>query len=187
VLNIEQNETWRPIKGFEKLYEVSTLGNISNYRKILKPQLINSGYYRIMLAINGIKYYYLVHRIVAETFIDNPKKLREVNHIDGDKLNNTFINLEWVSSKDNKKHAKAIGLTVYNIPTKGLKLGYSSKFSNVSYDANRKKWIGSVRHEGKNHYQRRFDTELEAALHVNWILDKLNITDRPRNFIQLNA
>ena len=58
-----------------------------------------------------------------------------------------------------------------------------SKYHNVTYDKNRNKWIGQVRHNNKNWHMKRFDTEVEAALHVNWILDTLNLTDRPKNII----
>ena len=58
-----------------------------------------------------------------------------------------------------------------------------SKYHNVTYDKNRNKWVGQIRHEKKNWYMKRFNTEVEAALHVNWIIDKLELTDRPKNVI----
>lgn len=53
---------------------------------------------------------YFVHRLVAEKYIPNPKKLTQVNHKDGNKLNNCVDNLEWVSPKDNIAHAIKLGL-----------------------------------------------------------------------------
>jgi len=52
----------------------------------------------------------LKHRIIAEKFVPNPKELPEVNHIDGDKLNNHYTNLEWVSHQDNVLHGYEKGL-----------------------------------------------------------------------------
>ncbi len=179
MLNTE--EIALPVVGFEDFYEVSSKGQISNYRKILSPFVNNSGYLVIDLKVNGSRSKKLVHRLVAETFLGNPLNKKEVNHKDGNKLNNSIENLEWVTSSENKKHALQTGLKIYNIPTKGKKLGKASKYHNVSYDKSRDKWIGSIREANQTLYQKRFDTEIEAAKHVNWIIDTLNLSDRPKN------
>lgn len=184
VLNLTlENEIWNPIydETVPCYYLVSNLGRITNQKKIMSQCMINSGYKTTTFKINGVAYKKLVHRIVAQSFLPNLENKREVNHIDGDKLNNTVNNLEWVSSKENKKHARETGLTVYNIPTLGLKLGKESKYHNVFYDKSRSKWVGVVRVQGKNHFQKRFNTEIEAARHVNWIIDQLGLVDRPKN------
>lgn len=181
VLNINK-EVGVPIVGFEYLYEISNHGNISNYRKILKTYKINSGYLCIDLTKDCKKYKFLLHRLVAKAFIPNPENKAEVNHKDGNKLNNCVENLEWVTSAENKQHARITGLSEYNIPTKGIKLGRSSKFFNVTFDKTRGKWQGGVRHANKNHFIKRFNTEIEAAKHVNWIIDYLKL-DRPKNII----
>ena len=178
VLNTE--EIALPVVGFEDLYEISSKGRVSNYRKILSPFVNNSGYQVIDLNINGIRVKKLVHRLVAETFLENPLNKKEVNHKDGNKLNNSKENLEWTTSSENKKHALQTGLKIYNIPTKGKKLGKASKYHNVSYDKSRNKWIGFLRVNKQTYYQKRFDTEIEAAKHVNWIIDILGV-DRPKN------
>ena len=181
VLNVIQEE-WKPIKGFEGLYEISNTGKFRNNRNELKLRKHNIGYSGLMLAKEGKKSYKLVHRVVAETFIPNPEQKREVNHIDGNKKNNLITNLEWVTSSENKQHALLIGITDYKHPPLGRKLSKCpSKYHNVAWDKDRKKWIGVVRHEKKDYFRKRFDTELEAAAHVNWILDKLQLYDRPRN------
>ena len=69
----------------------------------LSPSL-SSGYAQVKFSNGDIKKNYQVHRLVAELFIPNPKKLDIVNHIDGDKLNNAVSNLEWVDRKGNAKH-----------------------------------------------------------------------------------
>ena len=72
----------------------------------LKPQLNNKGYLRIVLG----KQTYFVHRLVAMIYIPNPNNLPQVNHKDGNKLNNSVENLEWCSNLENRQHALANGL-----------------------------------------------------------------------------
>lgn len=183
------NIIWKPLKNFEKFYEISTTGKIKSIRfnKIMKSYVNNSGYECIDLKDDEKKHKKLVHRLVAETFIINESELPEVNHKDENKLNNSLDNLEWCSRSHNKQHSMKTG-TYNKIYTQKNNLGKKasttkSKYYNVSYDNTRNKWIGYVRHNNKNWYNKRFDTEEEAALHVNWILDELNLTDRPRNII----
>lgn len=176
-------ETGLPVKNFKGMYEISSHGKVSNYRIIMKPYIINSGYLSIKFTKNKIRTSHLIHRLVAEAFIPNTENKREVNHIDGNKLNNKVTNLEWVTSAENKQHAIATGLKVYNLPTLGIKKGKGSKYFNVSYVKGRNKWVGCVRHNKKTYFQKRFNTEIEAAKHVNWILDELKLFDRPRNVL----
>ena len=74
--------------------------------RVFKPKPANNGYYRTSL---GLQRDY-THRIVAKHFVDNPFNLPEVNHIDGDKANNYYRNLEWVTRKQNCEHASRTGL-----------------------------------------------------------------------------
>lgn len=109
-------EKWKYIKGYEKVYEISDLGNIKSLPrknakgKMLNPARNNRGYLRVALCLDGKVRYDSVHRLVAETFIPNPRKLPEVNHIDGNKLNNNVTNLEWVTKGQNQIHAYKEGL-----------------------------------------------------------------------------
>jgi len=182
VLNTEQ-EIWKPIKGFELFYQVSSLGRVSNYRKVMQAQTMPRGYKTIGLTITGKHFTRLIHRLVAENFIDNPESKPEVNHKDGDKSNNSVANLEWCTSSENKQHAYSTGLTVYNVPTRGLKIGKNSKYHNVTYDKARGKWQACVREAGVNYFQKRFDNEEAAARHVNWIIDHLKLTGRAKNIV----
>lgn len=170
-----------PIKGYENIYWIDTQGNIYNARKQLKTYFTNTGYECIKLVKDGVRKSPTIHRLVALQFIPNPDNKAEVNHIDGDKSNNHVSNLEWSTSSENKKHALQTGLKVYNNPSQGLRIGNSSKFHNVTYDKSRSKWKACVRHNNQNYGQKRFDTEEEAARHVDATID-LHGLDRPKNF-----
>lgn len=103
--NLEQ-KTY-PIKGFEKYYYLT-----ENFRLIhrptnkeKKPVIDNhTGYYKFHLWQNNIYKSVYLHRLIAEIFIPNPEGKKYVNHIDGNKLNNTLLNLEWVTCKENIRH-----------------------------------------------------------------------------------
>lgn len=114
-------EIWKDVNGYE--YQVSNKGNVRSKDKhqffwnsvkncervlkgrLLKPYKYESGYLIVTLYKNGKPKPILVHRLVAETFIENPLNKKEVNHIDCDKGNNNVSNLEWVTPKENMQHA----------------------------------------------------------------------------------
>lgn len=112
-------EIWKDIDGYEGLYMVSSFGNVKSLdRKVLnkgklcirKGKVLNKletwcGYFRVRLYKNGKYKFYLIHRLVAETFIPNPNKFNVVNHIDYNKKNNNIENLEWCSQSYNMIHA----------------------------------------------------------------------------------
>ena len=98
-------EEWRSIKDYEGYYEVSNKGRVRSKYRILKPQLQANGYYSVRLSKNNIVQMKRVHRLVAETFIANPCNRNQVNHIDGNKLNNNVENLEWVTPSENTQHS----------------------------------------------------------------------------------
>lgn len=78
--------------------------------KILKHTKSSAGYAVISICINGQSTVCYIHRILAETFIPNPDNKKYVNHIDGNKMNFSLDNLEWVTSSENNKHAYLTGL-----------------------------------------------------------------------------
>lgn len=101
------------VKIYNGKYDVSSDGEIfSNVgtRKRMIGKVGNNGYRMVVLTVDGKKLYPMVHRLVAEVFIPNPKNLREVNHKDGNKLNNSVDNLEWVTTRENQLHARDMGL-----------------------------------------------------------------------------
>jgi hypothetical protein len=181
-------ESWKPVRGYEQLYWVSNKGRVKNSRKLMKFYRISSGYLCIDFTSNKVKKKFLVHRLVAANFLDNTEEYPEVNHIDENKDNNTTSNLEWCSCSHNTQHSIASG-TYDKIYTTRNTLGKkhlpntSSKYHNVSYDKNRDKWVAQIRHQGKNCGMKRFNTEIEAALHVNTVIDEIGLIDRPKNII----
>jgi hypothetical protein len=118
-------EIWKDIKNYEGIYQVSNYGNIkrvprtilrNNGRSIpykeylLKPNITPKGYLRIQLVKNTKQSNLFIHRLVAETFVPNPENKPEVNHINGNKKDAFYKNLEWTTSSENQQHAYDIGL-----------------------------------------------------------------------------
>ena len=95
-------EKWEKIKGFEK-YSVSNKGNVRNDKtgRILKPHVSTSGYYQVMMGRKTIPQY--IHRLVALAFIPNIDNKPQVDHIDGNRLNNNLSNLRWVTVSENRR------------------------------------------------------------------------------------
>jgi len=109
-------ELWKPIKGYEN-YKASTFGRICSIPRgrrkngcYLKPNVGNSGYRYVSLCKDGVPKSFTVHRLIAATFLEDDSTRGDVNHIDGDKLNNRVENLERTTRKENMIHAVANGL-----------------------------------------------------------------------------
>lgn len=98
-------------------YSVSTEGQVKNINtnKILKGVIKDNGYREYQLVFDGKRKYVLGHRLVADAFIDNPENKLQVNHINGNKLDNSVGNLEWVSASENNKHAWDSSLNSANV------------------------------------------------------------------------
>ena len=97
-------EIWKDKKDYEGHYQVSNCGRVKSIKfgkEIILKQNIKGGYYSVVLSKNGILKNYLVHRLVAEAFLDNPDNLPQVNHKDECKTNNIVSNLEWCDRKYN--------------------------------------------------------------------------------------
>lgn len=114
-------EIWKPVKGFEGFYEVSTYGNVRScdrtvfvhksgkeHRATRKGKILKKWvaveYYHVTFSKDGKIYAPFVHKLVAETFIPNPNELRTVNHKDENKLNNQVDNLEWCTQVYNRNY-----------------------------------------------------------------------------------
>lgn len=94
------------IEGY-KNYIITCSGDVinTNTGRTLKNQVNNCGYHRVQLSKSGGTKRMFVHRLVATAYIDNADNLPQVNHIDGDKLNNAVRNLEWCTASANHKHS----------------------------------------------------------------------------------
>lgn len=118
-----ESEIWKPVVGYEGLYEVSNLGRIKSLsrltschgyftkswpEKILHPTIQNNGYMSLPLYKHGVMKRYSVHRLVAMAFIENPNDYSCVDHIDTDKTNNRVDNLRWCNHKSNSNNPKTI-------------------------------------------------------------------------------
>ena len=125
-------EVWKQSVG---QYMISNLGRIKSPKrtdasgheraeKIIKSYVTCFGYERVNLYVDGKRKNYYVHRLVAEAFIENDNSLLQINHIDGNKLNNKVNNLEWVTGSYNQKHAYKNGLKFpkYNDPSVSKKV-----------------------------------------------------------------
>lgn len=102
------NEEWRKVD-ICPTYEVSNLGRMRSY-KIIREQYSCDGYPRVQLWSKAKSVKRAIHRLVAIAFIPNPEGKCQVNHIDGNRLNNRVENLEWCTPQENTNHAIAMGL-----------------------------------------------------------------------------
>lgn len=121
-------EEWKDIVGYEGIYRVSNQGKvlslnygpkgknhfINNSERVMRQTKSNCGYLQVMLYKDGKPKVKYVHRLVAEAFIEKVDGMNQVNHKDGDKTNNSVENLEWVSARQNTRHAINAGLRPVN-------------------------------------------------------------------------
>ena len=114
-------EQWKDIAGFEGIYQVSDTGQVRSLDRVddrgrhLKGATMTAnpkvGYRMLKLCKNSKCTPVTIHRLVATAFIPNPEGKPEVNHLDGDKQNNTVTNLVWATYSENALHATASGLS----------------------------------------------------------------------------
>lgn len=104
-------EIYKDIDEFNN-YQVTSWGRVFNKETGRFVALVENekGYFRVDLWSDGSRKHCKVHRLVAEAFIPNPEKKPQVNHIDGNKQNNSITNLEWVTNAENAEKARVLGM-----------------------------------------------------------------------------
>ena len=172
------SEVWKPIKGYECIYEVSSLGRLRSVDrtyeqvnrfgtmsvhslkgKILSPKPTKAGYLRIGLRPQpDIRNWHSVHRLVAEAFIPNPDNLPQVNHKDENKQNNNVSNLEWCTASYNSSHGTV----------------QSRRYQNGG--GKRKKKVGRYNEDGKllSQYESIAEASSEFGINYMYLSDILN-------------
>lgn len=106
-------ELWKDIDGYEGLYQVSNLGNVRSLKwrrtKTIKNLCLkrhNKGYLQVGLTKDNVSKMYLVHRLVAQAFMENPNNYECINHKDENKQNNIVENLEWCTKAYNNQYSR---------------------------------------------------------------------------------
>lgn len=111
-INLLQGKMIKDISGFEQLYKIISDGQVFSIRnkKMLTPRLNGRGYLHVTLCNKGIDKNVYLHRLVGLAFIPNLDNKSEINHKDGNKLNNNYSNLEWFTRSENQLHSFRTGL-----------------------------------------------------------------------------
>ncbi|UIW10316.1 NUMOD4 motif protein [Flyfo siphovirus Tbat2_3] len=118
-------EIWKPVLGFEEFYEISSIGNVRSLDRYvtypkgftrlfkgqpIRPYMSQDGYLSISFRIGGRKSHHRqIHRMVAEAFCFKPHGCDVVNHIDCNRANNHFKNLEWTTNQKNTEYRDILG------------------------------------------------------------------------------
>ena len=144
-------EIWKDIKGYDGIYKISNLGSVKSLaryeeyeingktvkrirkEKILAKCVDNQGYIIVALSLNKKIKYYKVHRLVAKHFVPNTDNKDTVNHIDCDKTNNVYTNLEWCTASENVIHAYENNLIKHH--TRKIKCVEDNKYFNSINEA----------------------------------------------------
>ena len=145
--NFEDFEVWKPVKGYEELYEVSNLGRVRSLDRYVKlggkqksDQLVlkkgrmlsekdnGHGYKSVHLTVNRNTKDKYVHRLVAQAFLNNPDNLPEVNHKDENKSNNCLDNLEWCTSQYNDLYGNHLKTNSKPVIMYDLQMNYIDEF-----------------------------------------------------------
>lgn len=192
-MKLKLNEEIKEIPGYEGIYSATSLGRIYSHRRLQKNgkrfikcggkffnvRLNMDGYPILNLSANGKCKTVRVHRLIAKTFIPNPYNLPEINHIDGNKLNNSIENLEWCNHRHNLNHAMTAKLLPYKKASK-----FYGLYRNDRNSINRKPWAAQTRVNKKHIYIGSYNTEIEAAqAYNNYIIN--NNLNRPLNDIRI--
>jgi len=142
-------EDWKWIEGYGKDYKICSNGDVISCRfnkeKILKPRII-SDYLIVTLYKNKKQKHFLIHRLIAIYFIDNPNNYQIVDHINGNKRDNSIVNLRWITISGNSRNRKNRG----------------EYLKGVTFDKKNNKFRAKICIDYKHKHLGYFDTELEA-------------------------
>lgn len=167
------NEKFLPVVGYEELYLIGDAGTVIGLPrktndgklwpgKVIKPT-ISAGYLRVMLHRNGKGIDKKVHRLVAEAFIG--KSDLSINHKDGNKLNNCLSNLEYLSNRDNVRHAMS-------------SKNKSSKFVGIDFVKKYQKYRARFVHNKKSITVGFYDDEQKAHIAMLIRMKEFGITPK---------
>jgi len=142
-----ETEIFIPINDFPN-YSISNFGNVKNNRtgKNLKQVFKKIGYFVVTLCEKGEKKQKTIHFLIANEFIPNPLNKQLIDHVDGNRQNNTLLNLRWATSEQNNSNRKKRENT-------------SSIYKGVSFKKNIGKWAAQI----KRVHLGYFEDEIEAA------------------------
>jgi hypothetical protein len=155
----EQKEEWKAIEDYEGLYEVSNFGRVRRLSgKVLSPiprrTSKHVSYAQVGLSKQGVSHSTHVHRLVASAFIPNPDNKPQVNHKDGDGLNNTVANLEWATQSENTLHAfHVLGRKTWLEGKKGALHPTSKAVVQLTLDGDFVRQWGAGRDAGREGFQ----------------------------------
>lgn len=158
-------EIWKDVPGCEGRYFVSNLGRIKGPKKILSPIISNWGYGRVRIVDNsGKRISPRIHRLVAQVFLPNPEYKPQVDHKDGNKLDNSVNNLEWTTASENKQRSiDKLGVQPWGLPVHRIRcieseqeycsVSFASKQTGVSKTQLREHLLGRRAHAGGLHWE----------------------------------
>ena len=149
-------EEWKQITDYPN-YSISNFGNVRNKNGKLLSPVSNWGYLRVSINNEFGRKCFRVHRLVGLAFLENPKKKKEIDHIDRNKLNNNINNLRWATSAEN---------------TRNISKKQNSKSIYKGVTLNNNKWRARIRIHYKLIHLGYFETEKDAGLaYNNYILE----------------
>lgn len=178
-------EVWKGAVGYEGIYEVSNTGKVRTHinkttfskrfgvdrkwkQRVLKQKVSKDNNCRVNLWLNGKDKTWLVHRIVALSFIPKEKGRDYVNHIDGNRLNNSVENLEWCNHTENSNHAFDTGLVqtchkiaLYDTETKKTH-NFRSKTKASEFLGKHHSYVSTMLKQGKTRYTKYIILEKKA-------------------------
>jgi hypothetical protein len=158
-------EIWKQVKGFEGLYEVSSIGNIKSIRRgIVLSLRVDKGGYKACTLCNELKKTFKVHRIVYNAFVGDLDNLLVIDHIDGNKINNEYTNLRQIPTRENTTLGKS----------------RKSNYRGVRLFKQNNKWGAEIQIEGIKYFLGLFDNPLSASISYEGTLnDWLNNKVKP--------